>query len=71
MTLGSMTLGIGILGTIADGTAAGMEDGMEDGAGMAIHITIITTGTTTSVMALLPEYIRLEIMLRALHLALA
>ena len=67
MILGSMTLGIGILGTIADGTAVGMEDG----AGMAIHITIITTGTTTSVMALPPEYIRLEITLRALHLALA
>lgn len=56
ITADGTTLGIGILGTIADGTVAGMADGTADGmirgiteAGATAIIT--TTATTSSVLA--------------------
>lgn len=67
MILGSTTLGIGILGTTADGTAAGMAAG----AGTATLIIIITTGTMTSDVASLPEHTCLETTLLAQPLAQA
>lgn len=50
MILGSMTLGIGILGTIEDGMAAGTIRGITM-AGMAVHTIIILMTITHSDMA--------------------
>lgn len=60
ITADGTTLGTGILGTIADGTVAGMEAGTaagtirgitEAGATAIIIITITTTTVTSSVLA--------------------